>query len=128
MKIKTEKVIDSLEFDKLVKETYGKPYKFQQQNGCKERQRVRVKVPDIAVDYTNDSLPEVVNHSNMGVSFKSWIERDPKQKLQSDKEYDDFHNKLWWYRNFYPDVQMILNDLHDRGLLEAGEYVIDIDW
>jgi len=35
---------------------------------------------------------------------------------------------MWWERNFYPDVEMIANDLHKRGILEAGEYVIDIDW
>jgi hypothetical protein len=35
---------------------------------------------------------------------------------------------MWWERNFYPDVQMIANDLHAKGLLDAGEYVINIDW
>lgn len=62
----------------------------------------------------------------MGVSFKSWLERDPEQKIPSKNSYDGTH--LWWSRNFYPDVSMIINDLHSKGLLEAGKYVIDIDW
>lgn len=128
MNIKTKKVISESEFNELVKKTYGRPYNFQQQDGCKERQRVNVKVPNIAHDYNRDTIPEVVNHSTMGVSFKAWLERDPKQKLKTDEKYDSFHNELWWERNFYPNVQMILNDLHDKGLLEAGEYIIDIDW
>ena len=84
----------------------------------------------MAVDYTNDSLPEVVNTQNMGVSFKAWLKRDPKQKLLSDDKYDNNNNNktLWWNRKFYPNVQMVLNDLYDKCLLEAGEYVIDINW
>jgi len=62
----------------------------------------------------------------MGVSFKAWLARDPKQKLEG-QEYD-YELSLWWDRNFYPDVQMVANDLHAKGLLESGEYLIDIDW
>jgi hypothetical protein len=25
-------------------------------------------------------------------------------------------------------VSMVINDLHAKGLLEAGDYMIDIDW
>jgi len=28
-----------------------------------------------------DTVPEVVNHSDMGVSFNAQLERDPKQEL-----------------------------------------------
>lgn len=35
---------------------------------------------------------------------------------------------MWWVRNFYPDVNMVANDLYEKGLLEAGEYLINIDW
>jgi hypothetical protein len=35
---------------------------------------------------------------------------------------------MFWDRNFYPNVQMVANDLHKKGLLEAGEYSIRIDW
>lgn len=120
------KVIEVRDFDDLVEKTYDKPYSFQQQDGCKERQLVNIKVPESHInDYGNDTLPEIVNHDDMGVSFKAWLERDP-DKLLPDKNQSS--TNLWWYRNFYPHISMIINDLHSKGLLEAGEYKINIDW
>lgn len=128
LKFKTEKVIDLGDWDSLVGKTYGRPYSFQQQDGCKERQRVDLKIPDVAEDYENDSVPEEINGDIMGVSFKAWLSRDPNKKLDSGEDDPGWHNRLFWERNFYPDVQMIANDLHEKGLIEAGDYVIDIDW
>lgn len=129
LKVRTEQVIDVSDWDDLVMETYGKPYNFQQQDGCKDRQRVRITIPDKPCDFENDTVPEVVNHRDMGVSFKSWLARDPKQPLNSKDGWVRKHGvELWWERNFYPDVQMIANDMHDKGLIAAGDYVIDIDW
>jgi hypothetical protein len=126
---KTQKVIDVSDWDDLVVETYKRPYSFQQQDGCKERQRVRITIPDHPYDFENDTVPEVVNGDEMGVSFKAWLERDPEQALNTDDEWDRTYGiGLFWERNFYPDVQMIANDLHAKGLIEAGDYVIDIDW
>lgn len=125
---KTQKVIDVYDWDALVVETYNRPYSFQQQDGCKERQRVHITVPDEPYDYENDSVPEVVNGEEMGVSFKAWLERDPNQKIPNPHSFGYDGSNLWWERNFYPDVQMIANDLHQKGLIEAGDYVIDIDW
>lgn len=127
---RTEQVIDVGDWDNLVETTYGRPYSFQQQDGCKERQRVKITIPDeYADDYENDTVPEEVNHDDRGVSFKAWLERDPKQKLNSEDEWDRENGlSLWWGRNFYPTVEMIANDLHEKGLIEAGTYTIDIDW
>lgn len=126
---RTEKVIDVGDWDNLVQSTYGRTYSFQQQDGCKERQRVKLIIPDEAYDYENDTLPEVVNHEDMGVSFKAWLERDPEQQLNSTDEWDRSYGLgMWWERNFYPEVQMIANDLYEKGLIEAGDYTIDIDW
>ena len=33
-----------------------------------------------------------------------------------------------WERNFYPNIQAVANDLYKKGLLETGDYWIDIDW
>lgn len=122
-----EKVIDVSDFDKLVMDTYNRPYSFQQQDGCKERSRVHIDVPTVnPYDYPNNSLPETVNHREMGVSFKAWLERNPKQKLNADDW--DSPSPMWWERNFYPNVEMIINDLYEKGLLDKGSYVIDIDW
>ena len=129
IKTKNVKVIDVSDWDELVEKTYGRPYSFQQQDGCKSRQHVGISVPsEYADDFENDTVPEVVNHSEMGVSFKAWLERDPNQSLPGRDDKDNFSLVLWWERNFYPNVDMIISDLHSKGLLEAGEYEIDIDW
>lgn len=129
IKFKEIKTIDVSDWDDLVEKTYGRLYNFQQQDGCKERQHVGITVPDkYPEDYENDTVPEVVNSNKMGVSFKAWLERDPEQKLTGRDDQYDWSLGLWWDRNFYPHVSMIVNDLHSKGLLEAGEYEIDIDW
>ena len=68
MKIRVEKVIDVSDWDKLVIETYKRPYSFQQQDGCKDRGTFRFSVPNEETDdYENDSVPEIVNHNEMGL-------------------------------------------------------------
>jgi hypothetical protein len=121
-----QKVISVQDWDDLVVTTYGRPYNFQQQDDCKERQRVHITIPDHPYDYENETIPEVVNGDEMGVSFAAWLARDPKQPLPDRS--DTLGLQLFWERNFYPDVQMIANDLHAKGLIESGDYVIDIDW
>lgn len=128
LKVRTEQVISVSDWDALIMQTYGKVYSFQQQDGCKDRQRVRITIPDDSYDYENDTVPEEVNHEEMGVSFKAWLERDANQKIPNPHPFSYDGTNLWWERNFYPDVQMIANDLYEKGLVEAGDYVIDIDW
>ena len=129
MKIKTVKMIEVSDWDQLVMETYNRPYSFQQQDDCKERGIFEFTVPTDIEDYENDTVPEIVNDPEMGVSFAAWLARNPDQKLPV--RYPDYGNdftSIWWERNFYPDVSMIINDLHAKGLIEAGEYSINIDW
>lgn len=129
MKTKTVKMIEDGEWDALVEETYGKPYKFQQQDGCKSSGTFEFTVPSPAEDLENETLPEIVNHEKMGVKFSSWLARDPKRPLKDEEDGGvDWKIRLWWDRNFYPEFQTLANDLHARGLLEAGEYTINIDW
>jgi hypothetical protein len=126
IKIKDTKLIGVGDWDDLVTETYGRPYNFQQQDDCKDRGTHHLTVPAGADDYENDTIPEEINGSEMGVSFAAWLARDPKEW---HGESDDHHFiSMFWQRNFYPDVQMIANDLHEKGLLPAGEYCIEIDW
>jgi len=127
MKIKNVKMIDESDWNELVEKTYGRTYDFQQQDGCQDRGVFNLTVPSKETnDFENDAVPEVVNHSEMGVSFKAWLARDPKKPLPD--ETGDFSLDLWWRRNFYPSIEMVANDLHKRGLLAEGKYVIDIDW
>lgn len=130
MKIRTEQVIDLSDWDKLVEKTYGRTYSFQQQDGCKDRGSFRFEVPsEETYDFENDTVDEVVNGEQMGVSFVAWLARDPKQKLDSNDEWEREHGlEMWWQRNFYPDIQMVANDLYKKGLLEKGKYTIHIDW
>ena len=95
----------------------------------------------------NDKIPEIINDEhNMGIKFNVWLNRDPKDPLNpSDSElkscnyyYDSSDRKKWcedighinlfWERNFYPCLQSVANDLHKKGLIEAGDYSIEIDW
>ena len=126
MKTRTETVIEVADWDSLVKETYGRPYNFQQQDGCKHRGVFRLRIPAEAEDYEAQSVPEVVNGYEMGVSFRAWLARDPELPIGDEKT--SYSRELWWERNFYPDVQMVANDLHTKGLVETGEYTINIDW
>jgi len=122
-------IIECGDWDDLVITTYNRPYCFQQQDGCKPRGTHSLTVPALADDYKNDMVPEEINHPDMGVSFKAWLNRDPKQQLSSDPDgKKSWDISMWWERNFYPDVQMIANDLHVKGLLPAGKYIINIDW
>lgn len=62
----------------------------------------------------------------MGVSFAAWLARDPKQPILNQTQ--DYELRLFWHRNFFPDIQVVANDLHNKGLIEAGDYIINIDW
>lgn len=123
--MKTKQVIEVSVWDAIVQETYGRPYSFQQQDGCQSRGAVPFTVPKEAIDYENDTLPEKVNGEQRGVSFAAWLARDPKAPVAGRTDYSI---GLWWHRNFYPEFQMVANDLHAKGLLEAGEHTILIDW
>jgi hypothetical protein len=130
--IKTVQMIEVDDWDALVVKTYGRPYSFQQQDGCKPRGTFNLCVPEEAAeeyDYENDIIPEEVNGNEMGVSFKAWLARDPNQKLATEDEWERNHGlDFFWTRNFYPAIEMVANDLHSKGLLPAGEYIINIDW
>lgn len=126
VEIRTGQVIDVSEWNALVERAYGRPYNFQQQDGCKGRGGFRLTIPAEAEDHEGACVPEIVNHDEMGVSFAAWLARPPKMPLADS--IADYSLDLWWMRNFYPDVQMVANDLHAKGLVQAGEYTIDIDW
>lgn len=131
IKIRTQKVIDEAEWSRFVTEVYGRPYRFQQQDGCQDRGTFPFTVPfdsDDLYDHEEETVQEKVNGSEMGVSFAAWLARNPKKKLPALDEQEDYCLELWWHRNFYPHISMIVNDLYKKGLLEEGKYLINIDW
>lgn len=131
MKSTIKKVIKLKDWDTLVRNTYGKPYMFQQQDGCQSRGMFPLTIPPDKYELEeeenmNDSIPDEINGEEMGVKFQVWLERDP---LQIPKHFrDSWGNDLFWERNFYPNIYTIANDLYKKGLIEAGEYLINIDW
>lgn len=131
IRIYTEQVIDCQDWDTLVQETYGRPYCLQQQDGCMPRGKIYITAPSVGnpFDYENDSVPEEVNGKEMGVSFAAWLARDSDEWNGEDRPgRRKFMLQLFWHRNFYPSLDMVVEDLFKRGLLPAGEYVINIDW
>lgn len=121
------KMIDVSDWDKFIKKIYNKPYCFQQQAGCRDRGIEEFSVPmyeDDMTDFENDTILIETNGVEMGVSFKAWLARDANDKFFERV----WENEMFWERNFYPSLSMITNDLYNKGLLEKGEYVINIDW
>lgn len=125
MRIQEMKVVDSMDLDQLIRDTYGRPYNFQQQDGCQNRGYTEATVPEPdPEDFDQETIPEVINGDDMGVSFAAWLARDPEAPVGGRSDAI----ALFWERNFYPSQAMVLNDLHARGLLPPGEYMITIDW
>lgn len=130
MKIKTVNQIELSDWDKLVSNTYGRPYSFQQQDGCQDRGLFDIVISTESTDdieaEMNDSIPEEVNGDEMGVKFTIWLARDPQQLLKNSTY--NWETSMFWERNFYPNIQTIANDLCRKGLIKADKYQINIDW
>lgn len=123
LKTKTKQIINMQDWDNFVQEIYGKPYRFQQQDGCKDRGTEHITVP-VTNPYDHEDISEEFDPTEEdpfggwdGVSFKNWLEID----------YIEGHD-IDYQRNFYPHVDMVINDLYNKGLIKAGEYCIEIDW
>lgn len=131
LKIQITQMIQVSDWDYFVMEVYGRPYSLQQQGGCRNRSTVYItaspEVPEEYNSYTDRDIPEELNSSEMGVTFKRWLARDPKKPL-SKEEPLNWQLQMWWERNFYPDVDVVANDLCKRGLLPPGKYTIEINW
>jgi len=125
--VEVKNVIYSNKLDELVEETYGRPFSYQQQEGGRLRAGIReIVVPNNVEDFDRDTIPEELNGSVMGVSFAAWLARDPKAPVGTDTS--EWVIRMFWERNFYPDDGIVLNDLHARGLLPAGNYLLIVDW
>ena len=105
----------------------------------KNNTKKSVPYSDEALKYfqeTNDNtefMPEFTGNfdymsyllgDEMGVSFKTWLET-PADKRWFEEEWEDV---LFWKRNFYPSIDMIINDLHEKGFIPEGDFGIEIDW
>jgi hypothetical protein len=126
IKYTTIKQIDDSNLDNLVQKVYRKPYTFQQQNGCQERCTRHITVPErIFEDEVFNTLSEAIEDDAYGVSFEDWLAADPNDPIFGEEEWE---REMRFQRNVYPPLEYVVNDLHAKGLIEAGEYQILIDW
>lgn len=132
LKITSIKEIKCNDWDKFITETYGKVYQLQQQDGCKERGTVELTIPfdctleEKEIGEQGEGFQDTLNGFECPVLFSSWLERNPEQVLVNQEE--NYELTLFWQRDFYPQLQMVANDLHAKGLIDAGNYSIKIDW
>lgn len=128
LKYKIVRIVDVRDWDNIVEKTYNRPYCFQQQDGYQSRGIFKISIPkdcESNLDHEmNLTIPEEVNGKMMGVKFKTWLEKDPN----SDGFNDKLSTQLFWHRNFYPDIYTLAKDLYEKGLIEPGDYIININW
>lgn len=139
-----KKIIELCDWDDLVIETYKRPYSLQQQYGCLDKHSfVRIEVPNEFTEesthnefgYTiHENIPELINGKEMCVKLSTWLSKNPDDKI-NDPSYagkaifdDQYLIETFWHRNFYPDINILANDLYKKGLLKKGKYTILIDW
>ena len=130
---KNKNIIEVRDWDKLVQKVYGKPYSFQQQDGCQERGVFGIKIPDwefaqeMEEEEMNFEIPLRINSEIMGVKFEIWLSTDPNTHKDL-MGWQDWKLDLFWSRNFYPNIYCVANDLFKQGYIDEGEYLINIDW
>ena len=120
------KQIDDSNLTKVVQKEYGKPYCFQQQDGCQPRGTIHLSVPAFTYDREEfNSITEAIKEDAYGVSFEDWLAADPNDPIFGEEVWE---REMTFQRNVYPRLEYLINDIHAKGLIEAGEYQILIDW
>lgn len=134
LRYQNKKVVEVQDWDALVQEVYGKPYSFQQQEGCKQRGVFNISIPEDC-EYADeedaemhDDIPFGINGDMMGVKFEKWLSTTEEEINAHHPEDYRGANRLFWARNFYPNVNKVAKDLYERGFIEPGSYSINIDW
>lgn len=121
LQYKIVKLIDNSDFDQLVQDTYKKPYRIQQTEGCLERQCFSFKA-NKDLNFAED-LPKNVefDYEGEGVDFETWVNTPYT-------ETDDYRVNLFWERSFHPYFNDLVLDLCKKGLIKEGEYSMKISW
>jgi hypothetical protein len=120
------KQIDDSNLTKVVQKEYGKPYCFQQQDGCQPRGTRHMSGSGFTYDCEEfNSITEAIKEDAYGVSFEDWLAADPNDPIFGEEVWE---REMTFQRNVYPRLEYLINDIHAKGLIEAGEYQILIDW
>jgi hypothetical protein len=107
------------DFSELVRKVYGRPYQFQQQEGCRGQETIyKFSVP-----------AQPIGDHYQAVPMQQWLEATPPPPAEPGK-YDSarYTEELRWDREFYPEMEEVVNDLHQKGLIDPGEYALHIWW
>lgn len=112
-------LIWEIEFSDLVRKIYGRPYQFQQQGDMMGQDTIyRFSVPATPLGDHWQAVP-----------FQQWLDADPPTPATDGGfDRDRFSEELRWDREFYPEVEDVINDLHRRGLIDEGEYAMHVWW
>lgn len=121
LKYANVRYVDHLNFNDLVKDTYNKIYSLQQTYGGWDRQSFNFTATKNGK--FAEGLPTKINEDDWGegIDFKTWL-NTPCPKNCS------FSEELFWERNFHPYFDDLVLDLCQKGLIEEGDYVMNIDW
>lgn len=113
-------LIHESEFSKLVREVYGRPYQFQQQGDMMGQESI----------YQFSVPAQGIGDHWQAVPLDEWLAATPPSKLDLGQGYDrdSFTENLRWEREFYSEMEDIVNDLHAKGLIEEGDYALHIWW
>jgi hypothetical protein len=101
------------DFSELVAETYGRPYRLQQQGDMLGQ--------DSMIEFSAPTEQIWDEDEYLGVTFAEWLAAEPPAP-------GDWREEMRWHREFYPPIERVVNDLHARGLLAAGDYVLHVWW
>lgn len=109
LKSETVKLIWESDFSKLVSETYGRPYQFQQQGDMMGQDTIyKFSIPDATWHPTPEDAAK---------DIQEWI-NDPREfKYEFEAE-----------RECYPPIESVIVDLHERGIIDPGDYALHVWW
>lgn len=109
LKSKTVKLIWESDFSKLVTETYGKPYRFQQQGDMMGQDTIyKFSIPDANwLPTPEDAARDIATWLNDSRTFKYEFEAE---------------------RECYPVFESVIVDLHERGIIVPGDYALHVWW
>lgn len=114
-------VIGESDFSRYVSEHYGRPYNLQQQGDMLgQESAVKLTVPDPEDgEWEGMTMPTLVQ----------WQEATPPGD-HPEGGYDPnvSRENMRWEREYYPQLEAVANDLHAKGLLDAGEYILFVSW
>lgn len=106
IKFEEVRMVDSSEIDRVVESIYQLPFNYQQQN----------IENDIKDSFEYWIVPREDRYLE-GLSIEEWTKEDKPNTPNYKRTFE---------RTIYPDFQQVLNELHRRGLMPEGKYIISI--